>query len=121
MRTSVTSPRDADPLRDNTTALGHWRAVNARRWIDGDGRQLTFSDRAEFDKWLAIVVEPGWSPTRPALRYPSLSAAEELAIALVYLDALTGPGSTTTVTGDAPEVSSLWLAPGEVEQADRVY
>ena len=92
----------------DTTTPGHWRAVNARRWIEGDAAVLTFSDRAEFDEWLANVVEPVWSPTGPALHYPSPSAAGALAIALVYLREVAADGSTTTVTGDMPDVESLW-------------
>lgn len=56
-----------------------------------------------------------WSPTGPAIDYPCPTPAGALAITLVYLDAVTRtePDSVTIVTGDMPEVSSLWLDPGQ--------
>ncbi len=103
-----TLARDDDPLRDRHGDV--WPLARCQRsTVDrSDGVYLTFSDRAEFDQWRGRVPDPMWPPTGPALRHPSRSAAEALAIALVYLAAIVADGSTTTVTGDVPDVESLW-------------
>jgi hypothetical protein len=59
----------------DATTPGHWRVVNARRWIDGDGVELTFSDPGEFEDWLAHVDgQAMWSPTGPGLDYSFANA-----------------------------------------------
>lgn len=104
---------------DSTAPPDVWTASNGDRRVDGDGSTLTLSHPAEYSRWAQQSTRM-FSPVGPTLDVPPRSPVEALAVALAYLDAVTAPGSVTTVTGNPPDLASLWLDPSEAE-AGRVY
>lgn len=99
-----------------------WRVEVAGDVFVVDGVELVdVPDIEKFNDWLSLWdgAVP-WSPTGPWVGLPPSSDPAAYAVVISYVEDVY-PGERWTTSGDVPDVSELWLAPGEVEEPDRVY
>lgn len=98
------------------------RTHESAEWT-ADG-QLVMSNHARWDEWCDVqnhfggceVAIPGC-----IVKLPPRTEVEAFACVRRYFDT-TGPrNAKATVTGTVPDVSTLWLAPGEQYDPERVY
>ena len=98
------------------------RTHESAEWT-ADG-QLVMSNQAQWQEWSTVqnhyggveVAIPG-----VIVKLPPTTEVEAYAAVVRYFEA-TAPGNAeATVTGKPPDVSSLWLKPGEKDDPDRVY
>lgn len=86
--------------------------------------ELVMSDPESWEAWSAEMRDQGGAEVAVPgviVMPPPKSEVEAYALAVVYFDSTMPVDTEATVTGKPPAVSSLWLAPGEVEDPDRVY
>jgi hypothetical protein len=99
-----------------------WQVEVAGDTFVMDGVELVeVPDIDRFNDWLTQFDDGvPWSPVGPWVGFPPASPPALYAVVISYVED-EYRGQPWTTSGDVPDVSELWLEPGEVEDPDRVY